>query len=374
MRQSFAIGATLIALGGFGAVGGTLPGDTPPSMPSPLKVVGTQLRNSRDEPVLLRGVNTASLEWTSDGEGHILDTVKTAIRDWHVNHIRLPLAQDRWFGKAPEQKDEGASYRALVRQVVDTCATEGCYVILDLHWSDAGEWGQRIGQHNMPDTNSVTFWKDVASTYKDHPAVVFDLYNEPHDVPWDVWLKGGAVTEKDRRAGKEVRYEAVGMQTLLDTVRATGAKNLVIVGGLDWSYDLSGILAGRQLADPDGNGVLYANHAYPFKGDTVERWVSKMEAATKSLPVIVSEFGAEGRRGDDASAAAWVRSVLQALQDHGWSWTAWDLHPRAGPRLISDWDYTPTPFFGQHVKEALLNPPTITTPPTATNPAPPGPP
>ena len=53
---------------------------------------------------------------SSDGEGNILQTVETAIRDWHVNHIRLPLAQDRWFGKASEQKDDGTAYRALVRE------------------------------------------------------------------------------------------------------------------------------------------------------------------------------------------------------------------------------------------------------------------
>lgn len=95
------------------------------SMPLPLKVVGAQVLNSKNEPVLLRGVNCASMEWTSNGEGHILQSVTTAIDEWHVNHIRLPLAQDRWFGKAPEQKDEGKAYRALVKQVVDLCASKG---------------------------------------------------------------------------------------------------------------------------------------------------------------------------------------------------------------------------------------------------------
>jgi endoglucanase len=337
----------------------------PASRPLPLKVSGTQILNSRKQRVVLRGVNTASLEWTSNGEGHILDTVKTAIRDWRVNHIRLPLAQDRWFGKAPEQKDDGKAYRALVKQVVDTCSGQGCYVILDLHWSDAGEWGRQIGQHVMPDQNSVPFWKDVSKTYKNHPAVLFDLYNEPHDVTWDIWLKGGTVTEKDRRAGTEKTYEAVGMQALLDTVRGTGAKNVVVAGGLDWSYDLSGILAGRQLADPKGNGVLYANHAYPFKGDTVEQWIAKMEKATQTLPVIVSEFGAEERGVRDQTAEEWVRHVLQVLQSHDWSWTAWDLHPAAGPRLISDWSYTPTPAFGAWVKQALLGTLPPYTPPAA---------
>ncbi len=87
------------------------------------------------------------------------------------------------------------------------------------------------------------------------------------------------------------------MQAMLDAVRATGAKNVVIVGGLDWSYDLSGFLKGYQLDDRTGHGIIYANHAYPFKGDSVERWLAKMEAATKTLPVIVSEFGPPGREG-----------------------------------------------------------------------------
>jgi Cellulase (glycosyl hydrolase family 5)/WD40-like Beta Propeller Repeat len=322
------------------------------SMPLPLKVVGTRIVNSRNEPVRLRGVNTAGLEWSSNGEGHILTTVNTAIRDWHVNVIRLPLAQDRWFGKAPEQKDEGKAYRALVHQVVNRCAAEGRYVILDLHWSDADEWGKQIGQHVMPDHNSLVFWKDLAGTYKNHPAVIFDLYNEPHDVSWDVWQRGGQVTEKASRRNPSRTYEAVGMQPLLDAVRDTGARNVVIAGGLDWAYDMSGFLKGRQLADPKGNGVIYANHTYPFKGDTVEKWVAKMEAATKILPVIVSEFGSESRTSD-GRAEAWVRHVLQALEDHYWNWTAWDLHPSAGPRLISDWNYTPTPSFGKWVKLAL---------------------
>jgi hypothetical protein len=50
-----------------------------------------------------------------------------------------------------------------------------------------------------------------------------------------------------------------------------------------------------------------------------------------------------------------VQAVLKELEENGWHWTAWDLHAAAGPRLISDWSYTPTPNFGALVKEALLS-------------------
>ena len=109
---------------------------------------------------------------------------------------------------------------------MDLCSSKGCYVILDLHWSDVGEWGVNIGQHSMPDENSLAFWKDLAPVYANHPAVLYDLYNEPHDVTWDIWLNGGTVTDKPggRRGGEPKTYRAVGLQTLLDTVRAAARK------------------------------------------------------------------------------------------------------------------------------------------------------
>jgi aryl-phospho-beta-D-glucosidase BglC (GH1 family) len=337
-----------------------------PRLPLPLKVEGTKVLNSKNQPVLLRGVNVASLEWTSDGEGHILNTVNVAIRDWHVNVIRLPLAQDRWFGKAPEQATVGsAPYRALVRQVVETCATQGCYIILDLHWSDCNEWGVNIGQHSMPDSNSLAFWRDFAPVYANHPAVLFDLYNEPHDVSWEVWLKGGLITDKPntRGGGPARKYDAVGMQTMLDTVRVTGAKNVVVAGGLDWAYDMTGFLEGHQLSDPGGHGVIYANHCYDNKHQSVYRWVSDMEKATAKIPVIVSEFGGNSGPSSQVRADDWLRHVLQAIDEHHWNYTAWDLHPAAGPTLISDWNYTPSPRFGVFVKEDLAGALPAYTPP-----------
>jgi len=335
------------------------------SPPLALKVKGTRILNSKNQPVLLRGVNAASLEWTSDGDGHIIETVRVAIDDWNSNIIRLPLSQDRWFGKEPNQTDEGKAYRALVKEIVDLCSSKGCYILLDLHWSDVNEWGQNIGQHSMPDRNSQIFWKDFAPVYANNPAVLFDLYNEPHDVTWDVWLNGGMITDRPNSRGQVAKkYEAVGMQELLDTVRSTGAKNVIVAGGIDWAYDFNGILDGRQLKDPKGNGVIYANHAYDNKQQSVFTWIASMQEATAKFPVIVSEFGGAGgpnRRigwwGQSPSTAMgddWLLHVLQAIQDHNWSFTAWDLHTAAGPTLIADWNYMPTPEFGVYVKELLV--------------------
>ena len=100
----------------------------------------------------------------------------------------------------------------------------------------------------MPDENSISFsidaWRKPTKIIR--PSL-FNLYNEPHNVGWDIWKNGGQVTEKATRKTPVKTFKAVGMQALLDAVRGTGAQNVVIVGGLDWSYDYSGILEGRQL-------------------------------------------------------------------------------------------------------------------------------
>jgi len=69
------LGAAIVTWSFGGSV--TLAAATTSNMPAPLKVVRTRILNCSNQPVLLRGVNTASLEWTSDGQAHILQSVNT---------------------------------------------------------------------------------------------------------------------------------------------------------------------------------------------------------------------------------------------------------------------------------------------------------
>jgi endoglucanase len=331
--------------------------------PLPLKVAGNQLVNSTGLPARLRGVNCAGMEWSADGEGHILKTVEVAVKEWHANLIRLPLAQDRWFGKTSEQQDGGAAYRALVRQLVDFCSAHNAYILLDLHWSDAGEWGRNIGQHNLPDKNSITFWKNIAPLYRDNPAVLFDLYNEPSRITWAQWFKGGPVTETDDQTKTRLTYVSVGLPTLVEAIRSTGARNVIVAGGINWAYEVDGILQGRELVDSKGNGVVYAVHPYPHEyenlgRETITQWTARMEAFAQKLPIIVTEFGSIEKswpfpKGSGYNDEKWNREMLGVLEAHRWNWTAWDFHPTAAPCLISDFNYTPTPEFGVWVRQVL---------------------
>ncbi len=314
--------------------------------PPMLKVERNRLIAS-GQPVHLHGVNMPSMEW---GQGENLSESLNAATEWGADVIRLPLSQDRWFGNTPEKSDGGAHYQASVKEFVQSASAKKCYVILDLHWSDTGIWGKHISQHNMPDENSVAFWKAVAGAFANHPAVLFDLYNEPHDVTWDVWRNGGKVAEESKRTSEKFEYETPGMQKLLEVCREQGARNVIVAGGLDWAYDLTGVASDYALKDTNGNGVMYDTHLYPMKtwytNGTVksQQWDRLIMPAAQKYPVIVGEFG----NGEDNYAA----KVLEFAKQNDLAWVAWCFHPRARPCLIRNWDYTPTPF-GLIVKDAL---------------------
>ncbi len=326
----------------------------PKKWPAELFVKGNQIITGDGKAVWLQGVNVDSLEWNPRGE-YVLRSTLVALEDWNANLLRLPIQEKFWFGQDVTQKDEGRAYRELVDQVVTLAGNRGAYVMLDLH------------RFRAPKQAHIDFWKEVAAKYKNDPAVLFELFNEPHGISWEVWRNGGFVADKNAPADEDAflspeekalntkGFHSVGVQALLDAVRSTGARNIVIAGGLDWSYDLTGIADGFALDEKGGNGLAYAAHIYAQKRD----WLGKVMIVADKYPIIVSEVGANTKKfafmpaDSQEDAATWVPRMLGFIQANKLHWTAFSLHPGSAPVLITDWKYTPTPEWGALVKRAL---------------------
>jgi hypothetical protein len=316
--------------------------------PSPLHVDGTKIVDLQGKEFRFHGINVCSLEWDAKGE-NVPKSIQVSLDTWGANLVRIPMSEDRWFGTAPDSKDDGAAYRAIIDQIVAEVEARGKYILLDMHWSNAGVTGKNIGQHDLPDDGTREFWKSCAKRYANRSAVLFDLYNEPIKPSWEKWRNGGEETETIN--GQKISYHAVGMQTLLEAIRATGAKNLIVAGGLGYASQMDGYPK-YCLEDKTGQGVVYANHFYPG-WESVDSWETRMLAATKFLPMIVSEFGGDQQSLPLDDPQRRVAQVLAVLKKHDWNWCAWCMHPAASPCLIADWTYKPTPYFGVMVMAAL---------------------
>lgn len=307
--------------------------DQPPTAPGGYYVEGNAIYDGQGDVHVFRGVARPSLEWTGMGE-NLNPQDYEFMAGWGANVVRIALNQGFWL--------EGSvayvpGYPERIDQQIEWAQAAGMDVILDLHWSDRGDFGTTPDQQRMADANSVTFWDQVATRYQDDGRVLFELYNEPHDVTWQVWRDGG-----DSGEG----FTAVGMQTLYDTVRATGAHNVVIAGGLDYAYDLKGV----PSAPLSGYNIAYASHPYDFPNKAPASWDADWGFLSETYPIIVTEFGSFTCGADYAS------QLIDYASDRSLSWTAWAWYPGGCefPALITDWVATPSEV-GQVVRTALMS-------------------
>jgi endoglucanase len=297
-----------------------------------LVVSGNHLANGAGKTVRLLGVDRSGLEYAcvqgwgfSDGPTDAASI--TAMRTWGINAVRVPLNEDCWLGiNGVKPQYGGRAYRAFVEGFVQRLNAAGLTAILDLHWNAPGTQ-PATGQQQMPDaSHSPAFWASVARTFKTDRNVIFDLYNEPHDVSWRCWRDGCGPW--------------AGMQRLVDAVRATGARQPLMLGGLAWSNDLSGWLRWRPR-DPL-HQLVASFHVYNFNTcDTAACWDRTVAPVAKVVPVVTGELG------ENDCASTFIDTYMPWADAHGisylgWTWDTWDC--RNGPALISAYDGTPTPF------------------------------
>ena len=312
-----------------------------PIAPGGYYVDGNAIYDSGGRSHVFHGVDRTSFEWDAQGQ-YVSASDYVLMAGWKANVVRIPLNQDFWLSGSPIYD---AGYAGVIDQQVTNARAAGLDVILDLHWSDKGTLsaaststlGTLPGQQRMADANSVTFWRDVANRYKGNPHVLFELYNEPHDVAWSVWLGGG---DTGTAGAGGASFTAVGMQKLYDTVRGAGADNLVFIGGVDWAYDLSGVPANRVA----GYNIVYVSHVYHHNtGHDATDWPTSWGFLAATDPVMLTEFGPFSNQSNEVNCGLdFVTSLLDYAdaQKVSWSSWAWWVYNGAGTDDGSDYcDY-----------------------------------
>ncbi|HEX5120375.1 MAG TPA: cellulase family glycosylhydrolase [Pseudonocardiaceae bacterium] len=339
-------------------------GTTPTGAPQ-LHVVGNKLEDATGSVVTLHGVNRSGAEFAcvqGNGifDGPVDQASITAIKSWGVTAVRVPVNEACWNAESyVEPQFAGATYQAAIKSYVNLLNSNGMDVILDLHWTDGLYTGNSSGcasaeatcQKPMPDAaQAVPFWSSVATTFKGNNSVIFDLFNEPfpsratgsETTGWQCWRDGGTCTG--------IGYPVAGMQSLVNAVRATGASNVIMLGGIEFSNDLTQWLQ-FEPTDPDNN-LVASWHSYNFNTCSTQAcWTSQIAPVAASVPLVAGEIG------ENDCAGGYITNLMSFLDGIGasylgWTWNAWDCS--SGPSLISDYTGTPTPF-GAAFKSHLLS-------------------
>jgi hypothetical protein len=362
--------AAFTAVAGIAAL--VVPGATPASAAKvPLKIVirGNHFVDGAGHRIRLLGVNHTSAEYACvDGygydDGHFNGADATAIASWGANAVRVPLNEDCWLGiNGQPNSDQGADpaltrsgYRREITNYVKALNRHGLYAILDLHWTAPGRQ-VALEQQPMPDfDHSPAFWKSVATTFKANRAVVFDLFNEPYDptdphsgddqnrsdkVTWNCWYTGTHngpdggtpcfTSAYDENDNKTTRYRIAGLQTLLNAIRKTGARQPVLSAGLNFANDLGYKNHGKSWMNhaPDDPLNQEAASFHNYMGqvcDNATCWKNVIAPIAKHVPVVTGEFDEDNylqRKCAHKTKNTFDARYMKWADSHGVSYLAW---------------------------------------------------
>jgi endoglucanase len=320
--------------------------------PLSISVSGNRFVDGAGQTVRLLGVNHPSFEYACEfgyayDDGHMDAADAAAIASWHATAVRVPLNEDCWLGiNNRPNKTQGedltqAGYQQAVEQYVADLNAAGLYAILDLHWSAPGTF-TADGQRPMPDSHSLDFWKSVAATFAGNHALVFDAFNEPFSpaavndpgfpVSWQCWRDGGCdlPSSADGAAPNNgALYQAVGMQSLVNTIRATGATQPILLGGLSYANDLTQWLE-YEPSDPAGQ---LAASFHNYQGESCQSlscWETTVAPVAAHVPVVTGEFDEEV-----CTPSTFDNEYMNWADAHGISYLAWGWWVLS-PQEISD--------------------------------------
>jgi hypothetical protein len=316
--------------------------------------------------VVLRGANTSGTEYACLKQRSIFDGTQEAsptsiagMRSWGFNVARVQLNESCWLGiQGVNPSYSGLAYQQAIESYVNALEAAGMYVIIDMHWSSKGGGKRAVGQLPMPDEHyAPAFWSSVATAFKSNPAVVFDLFNEPYpnrntDSPaaWACDLEGSA-----GGTCSGFHFQAAGLQQLVNVVRATGASNVIMIGGPQYAGDLDEWF---RYAPKDPLGQLAASiHVY-WKNSRSPNyspcyasscWQSVLAPVSASVPVVVGEFG-ELDCGDTLYPPFLNFADQHGISYLGWAWIVGSCARE--PSLITDYTGTPSAYgtgYRQHL-------------------------
>lgn len=265
-----------------------------------------------------------------------------ANHDSYKNFLQGELNANRLF------TDANLEGFRLIDRVLGWCASNGLYVILDLHAAPGGQgadqnisdlfyandlWNQQVFKDV---TNKL--WERISARYKSEGRIAwYELINEPNQVP-----------------SNQVIHDLY--QRMITTIRNQGDNHIIMIGGNGWgnNYDYM-----EPYTFSPNWGLIYSSHRYWINAsddwvrdpnpNQINRMINLTEFRTRhNVPVFVGETG--------ENTNEWLRQNIAWMEEWGIGWAHWtykrhDVGENAALMRISG----AYPTDGVSVMSAVLN-------------------
>jgi len=249
-----------------------------------LSVLGTQLVDKSNTPVVLRGM---SLGWHSMWSRFYNEkAVNWLKKDFNCNIIRAAMGIE--LGEMSYIKEPQFS-KDKIETVVKGAIKSDIYVIIDWH------------SHNVNLNEAKAFFAEMSKKYAKYPNIIYEVFNEPDNESWS-----------------EVKTYA---EEIIKVIRENDPNNVILVGCPHWDQDID-----LPAADPimGYNNIMYTMHFYAATHGKELR--DRTDAAIKSgLPVFVSESaGMEASGNGPLNLQAW-QEYIDWMEAKKLSWITWSV-------------------------------------------------
>lgn len=255
----------------------------PVKMHGQLSVKGVQLVDQKGEPVMLRGVSYGWHNWWP--RFYNRGSVKWLRDDWKATVVRAAMGVDpeRGYFRSKEWSVE------TIEKVIDAAIENDIYVIVDWH------------SHTIHQKEAIEFFEHIARKYGDKPHVLYEIFNEPERIQWELVKK----------------YSI----EVIQAIRRIDPDNIILVGSPHWCQDLH-IVADDPIIGFDN--LMYTVHFYAatHKQGLRDRC---MYALSKGIPIFASETaGMEATGNGPINHAEW-QTWIDWMEQSQISWITWSI-------------------------------------------------
>lgn len=253
---------------------------------SPLHVSGTALLNAEGDTMVLNG---PSLGWHSNwGRFYNEGTVKALKEKWGANITRAAIGAHPSGDCVNGYSVDSVNAVNLAMKVIDAAIANDMYVICDWH------------SHNKTLADAKNFFTVITEKYGDKPNILYEIWNEPLDIPW-----------------QEIRDYAA---EVIPVIRKNAPGAVIIVGTPKWDQDVD-IAAENPVDAPN---LLYSLHYY---AGTHKDWNrdKAQKAIDAGLPLFISECGSMDHTGDGPIDYESWQAWMDFADSNNLSVLMWDI-------------------------------------------------
>lgn len=249
-----------------------------------LRVLGTQLVDKENNPVVLRGM---SFGWHSMWSRFYNEkAVSWLKKDFNCNVVRAAMGVElgEWaYLKEPQFSKE------KIEAVVNGAIKSDIYVIIDWH------------SHNINLDEAKVFFAEMSKKYSKYPNIIYEVFNEPDYESWS-----------------EVKAYA---EEVIKVIRQNDPNNIILVGSPHWDQDVN-LAAEDPIRGYDN--IMYTMHFYAATHGKELR--DRTDDAIKSgLPIFVSESAGMEASGDGPlNIKAW-QEYIDWMEARKLSWITWSV-------------------------------------------------